>query len=54
MYKQVKEPAFFGRKQRIVTVMFCDGCGARIRYSSSPEFGKHYCEKCFKKQKEKK
>ncbi|MCX4286696.1 MAG: hypothetical protein OSJ68_05340 [Clostridia bacterium] len=33
------------------SVMICDGCGRRITYSSSSSFDKHFCEKCFKKQK---
>lgn len=54
MYKLVKEPGMFGSKPRIVTYMFCDGCGVRIRYNSLVSLDKRLCEKCFKKQKEKK
>jgi len=47
MYKQVIEPGIFGRRPRIVTAMFCDGCGIRIRYSSASN-DRHLCEKCYK------
>lgn len=54
MIQQVRERPFGYRRMIIHTVMTCDCCGRRITYSSSPEFGKHYCEKCYKAQQEEK
>ena len=52
MYKTVRKrmPGYFREVTR--TILICDGCGRRITYSSSPKFGEHYCEKCYKKLKE--
>lgn len=51
MYKTVRKrmPGYFREVTR--TILICDGCGRRITYSSSSQFDKHFCEKCFKKQK---
>ncbi|MCM1195366.1 MAG: hypothetical protein NC332_05490 [Firmicutes bacterium] len=52
MIKQILTKPLFGRRPRKINAMFCDGCGRQITCSSSGEFGKDLCEKCFKSQKE--
>lgn len=51
MFKEVKERPRGYLRYITRTVMFCDGCGARIRYSSASD-GRHLCENCYKKLKE--
>ncbi len=53
MFKKIIEPGIFGRRSRKVLARFCDGCGQKITYSSSGEYGNDLCEDCFKKQKAK-
>lgn len=52
MYKQVIQRGIFGKRSKVITVMCCDICNQKIIYSSSAEYGKHLCEKCYKKLKE--